>query len=375
MLQHRDLFLQQMKKKSLVYFTKHTTAGPSSRYRSYAYHSYLKANGFEITVHPLFPSFYLSFFYKWGRKPVFTALYAYARRFFQSVFIKKYNIIYIEYELFPYLPFWLEQWLLRKQKHIVIDYDDAVFHNYDNSKNKLVQRWCGDKIYRLVALADVVITGSPYLTKTLLPYAKEVVEIPTSVSIQLYNSTVAAHISTKEKQTFRIGWIGSATTSRFVLLIKDCLLQLHEIYNIKLVLIGFDTKLEKELQGLPYINYKWQQETEIALLKTCDVGIMPLPNEPFTQGKCGFKLIQYMACGLPTVSTPLEANIKINHGNDNLFATTTYEWYSCLSLIIQNGSFYKKSGVKNKDIVQQFYATENNRNCYLSLFQRLTQKL
>ncbi len=374
MLRHRDLFLQIMKKKSIVYFTKHTAASPSSRYRSYAYQSYLEANGFEITVHPLFPSLFLSIFYRSGRKPAFIALYAYARRFFQALFLKKYNIVYIEYELFPYLPFRLEKWLLRKQKHIVIDYDDAIFHNYDNSKNKLIKRWCGDKIYRLVALTDVVITGSPYLTKALLPYAKEVVEIPTSVSTQLYNATETSHISTKEREAFRIGWIGSATTSRFVLLIKDCLLQLQEIYNIKLVLIGFDAKLEKELQGLHYINYDWQQSTEIALLKTCNVGIMPLPNEPFARGKCGFKLIQYMACGLPTVATPMEANIKINRGSDNLFANTKFEWYSCLSAIIQNKEFYKEVGRKNKDIVQEFYSTEKAQKAYLSLFQKLTQE-
>lgn len=302
------------------------------------------------------------------------ALYAYVRRLFQLLFIKRYNLVYIEYELFPYLPFKLEKWLLRKQKHIVIDYDDAVFHNYDKNKSNLIKRWCGDKIYRLVALADVVITGSPYLTKALLPYAKEVVEIPTSVSTQLYNSTEASHISTKEREAFRIVWIGSATTSRFVLLIKDCLLQLQEIYNIKLILIGFDAKLEKELQGLHYINYQWQQSTEIALLKTCHVGIMPLPDEPFARGKCGFKLIQYMACGLPTVATPMEANIKINRGNDNLFANTKFEWYSCLSAIIQNGEFYKEVGKKNKDIVQEFYSTEYNQNCYLSLFQQLTNE-
>ncbi len=309
-----------MKQKRIVYFTKHTAAELSSRYRSYAYHSYLEANGFDITVHPLFPSLFLSIFYKIGRKPVLLAFYAYARRFFQMLFIKKYNIVYIEYELFPYLPFRLEKWLLRKQKRIVIDYDDAVFHNYNNSKNKFIKRWCGDKIYKLVSLADIAITESPYFTKALLPFAKEVIEVPTSVSVQLYNATEAAQISTKEKEAFRIAWIGSAITSPFILLIKDCLLQLEEIYNIKLVLIGFDTKLEKGLQGLHYINYSGQQSTEIALLKTCNVGILPLPNEPLAKGKCGFKLIQYMACGLPTVATPMEANIKINRGNDNLFA-------------------------------------------------------
>ena len=361
-------------KKRIIYFTKHTEAGPSSRYRSYAYHQFLKENGFEILVCPLFPSAYLKQFYRTGKKPWLLTAFAYARRFLQLLFLKRYDILYIEYELFPYLPFSFEKWGLRKGRPFVMDYDDAIFHNYDKSKIEWIKEKCGEKIQQLVAGANLVITGSPYLTRWMLPYAKEVIEIPTSISLQTYSATPAAQLPGEEKTLFRIGWIGSPTTSPFVLQVKDCLRQLQELYHCQLVLIGFDKKLEKELAGLQYINYPWQSDTEIALLKTCDVGIMPLPNEPFAMGKCGFKLIQYMACALPTVSTPVEANIKINHGGENLFANTTFEWYSCLSAIIQNQSFYKEVGEKNKALVTEYYSVENNRMRYLSLIQNLVDK-
>ena len=363
-----------MQKISVAYFTKHTTAGPSSRYRSYAYHSYLTQNGFAVSVYPLFPSYYLPHFYATGRKPKLTVVFAYLRRFLQFLFLKKYDLIYIEYELFPYLPFQLERWLLRNQNHIIIDYDDAIFHNYDNSKNEMIQNLCGGKIFKLVALADVVITGSPYLTSVLSRYAKKVVEIPTSISIENYLSTPAAPLSEGEEKAFRIGWIGSATTSSFVLTLKECLLQLQELYNMQLVLIGFDKKLEPRLQGLHYTIHDWKAETEIALLKTCDVGIMPLTNVPFNHGKCGFKLIQYMACGLPTIATPMEANIKINRGNANLFATTKFEWYSCFTVIIQNKELYKETGEKNIEIAEEYYSVKNNCKEYLSLFQSIAKK-
>ena len=84
--------------------------------------------------------------------------------------------------------------------------------------------------------------------------------------------------------------------------------------------------MEQDLTGLHYTIYDWEEETEVRYLKTCDVGIMPLSDEPFNRGKCGFKLIQYMACGLPTISTPMEANVKINRDGNNLFATTPEEW-------------------------------------------------
>ncbi len=362
-------------KKSIAYFTKHTMAGPSSRYRSYAYYAYLEENGFTITSYPLFPSAYLRWFYRTGLKPLHLLIYGYIRRFFQLLFIVKYDIVYIEYELFPYLPFAVEKWLLRKRKHgIIIDYDDAVFHNYDKSKKAWIRKWCGDKIQKLAAITDIVITGSPYLTRWMLPFAKEVIEIPTSVSVQKYLTILPAKLPDIEQKMFRIGWIGSATTSSFVLLVKDCLLQLQELYNIKLVLIGFDRKLEIKLEGLRYINHPWRQDTEVALLKTCNVGIMPLPNEPFAKGKCGFKLIQYMACGLPTISTPVEANIKINRGGENLFATTSFEWYSCLSTMIQNQLFYKEAGGKNKAVAAKYYSVEHNQMRYLSLLQNILSR-
>lgn len=346
-------------------------AGPSSRYRSYAYHSFLKENGFIITVHPLFPNAYLPRFYKSGRKSYMLTLFGYTRRFFQVHFLRDYHVINIEYELFPYLPFPLEKWLLRNKKHHVFDYDDAIFHNYDSSKNRWIRKWCGDKIYRLASLADVVITGSPYLTKVLSIYAQKTVEIPTSISLQQYVSTQAAFVSKRDKQDFRIGWIGSPSTSKFVVSIKDSLLQLQQLYNIKLVLIGFYKKLETYLEGVDYVIHDWQQDTEITLLKTCDAGIMPLTQEPFVHGKCGFKLIQYMACGLPTLSTPVEANIKINHGGNNLFATSAYEWFSCLLVMIQNRNLYLETGAENVSVVEKFYSIEKNRYQYISLFESL----
>ena len=178
--------------KRIVYFTKHTSAGPSSRHRSFAYHSFLREHQFAITAYPLFPASYLQTFYSTGSKPVLTVFKSYLKRFFQVLFLKKYDIVFIEYELFPYLPFWFEKLLLRNKKNIVFDYDDAIFHNYDKSKNAFIRWLCGNKIYKLVGFAELVITGSPYLTKTLSPCAKKVVEIATSITLSKYQTEKAA---------------------------------------------------------------------------------------------------------------------------------------------------------------------------------------
>ncbi len=356
--------------KSIIFFTKHSWAGPSSRYRIFQYQKFYTDAGYVITNKPLFPNSYVSTFYKKGHKPLFTVLLSYIKRFWQLLVIKKYGIVYVQYELFPFLPYFLEWLFLRNKRNVVIDYDDAIFHNYDKSSNKLVKFFLKNKIYKLVKLADCVITGSPYLTKVLSNHTNKIIEIPTSIEFQKYNLPVADLLKEDESE-FIIGWIGSKTTSVNILPLKKCLIKLQERYNITLALIGFDNLLKEKLNGLHFILHDWSADTEVKLLSSFHVGIMPLNNDVFNNGKCGFKLIQYMACGLPTISTPLEANVKINRSGNNHHASTEQEWYACFEKVFAKRSFYKNVGEENKRIVQDYYSIENNHSKYISLFENL----
>jgi hypothetical protein len=173
-------------KHNIVYFTKYTDAGPSSRYRSYQYKNNLENNGFNVTIKPLFPTQYILDLYGKGKKNWLILLPRYIQRFFQILFLKNYDVLFIEYELFPYLPFLFEKIALIGKRNIVLDYDDATFHTYDKSNHKIVQLLCGKKIYQLATKATLIITGSPYLTKVLSTYNNNIVEIPTSISFNKY---------------------------------------------------------------------------------------------------------------------------------------------------------------------------------------------
>ncbi len=356
--------------KSIIFFTKHSWAGPSSRYRIFQYQKFYSDAGFIITNKPLFPNSYVATFYEKGHKPLFTVLLSYLKRFWQLTFMKKYDIVYVQYELFPFLPFFFEWIFLRNKKNLVLDYDDAVFHNYDKSPNKIIKKILGSKIFKLVKRAECVITGSPYLTKILSTYTNKVIEIPTSISFQKYNNANAI-VDSNVQDVFIIGWIGSKTTSVNLLPLKQCFIQLQKQYNIQLALIGFDHLLVGELDGINYMLYDWSADTEVKLLSSFHVGIMPLTPDVFNNGKCGFKLIQYMACGLPTISTPLEANKKINRSGNNLHAVTVEEWYNRFVKMMSNRSFYKKVGDENKRIAQELYSIEANHLKYISIFNGL----
>ena len=306
-----------------------------------------------------------------GRKSFLLLIPYYIKRIFQCLFLNKYNIIYIEKELLPYMPLWMEKILLWRKKNIIIDFDDAIFHSYDKSSSKIVQFFLKNKIYKLVQLATIVITGSPYLTSTLRKYNSNTIEIPTSIDFVKYKASDVLE-NNKETFPFRIGWIGSKTTSVNVLLLKNIFQQLQNELKIVLVLIGFDKFSLPLLDGVQYEYNEWNATTELPLLRSCDAGIMPLEDNDFNKGKCGFKLIQYMACGLPTISTPLEANTKINHSGENLHAVTEEEWMSAITTMYRQKDYFKTVvGKNNIEIVKERYSIQANHKMYLEIFSSL----
>ncbi|MFY8126733.1 MAG: glycosyltransferase [Chitinophagaceae bacterium] len=357
----------------IIYFTKYTDAGPTSRYRVYQYKSYLENNGFNVTIKPLFPTQYILDLYGKGKKNWLILLPKYIQRFFQILFLKNYDILYIEYELFPYAPIIFEKIALIGKKNIVIDYDDATFHTYDKSSHKLIRFLLGNKIYQLVKKASVVITGSPYLTEQLQKFNANIIEIPTSICFEKYQkeNTAKNDIS----NTFNIGWLGSKNTSVNVLPLKQVFIELQKKHSIELLLVGFDKNLLPQLNGVNYKYIQWNANTEVETIASFNVGIMPLEDKFFNYGKCGFKLIQYMACGVPTISTPLPANLKINRDNNNLFATSNDEWFASFEKMIEEKEYFKTIvGGKNKKIVEKYYCIETNSKLYLDCFNKVVRK-
>lgn len=354
---------------NIVYFTKYTEKGPSSRYRSFQYKDILEKE-FNIKYSPLFDDTYINNLYSNKKINYFQIFVAYCSRIFNVLkYLGTDKIIFIEYELLPYFPPIFEYLLFKTKVKIIFDYDDAIFHNYDLHSKKIVRYLYGNKIPSIVKYANTVITGSPYLSSNLNRFNTKIVEIPTSINYSNYTYT---HKSDSIKNDIIIGWIGSKTTSRNIINIIEVIKITHEIDpKIIFKLMGFDDNLKSQLD-LPNVEfYKWSAQEELIFLNEIDLGIMPLEDTPFNRGKCGFKLIQYMAMGKPTLSTPLEANVKINRNNSNLFATNKEEWVECINKFISNESFYREVGLKNQKIVKEYYSVEANSICYINIFNQL----
>lgn len=353
----------------IVFFTKYTQRGASSRYRTFQYLEYYRQYGFNVDVYSLFPTKYIDIFYNTGKKPISILIPYYFKRIFQCLFIKA-DIVVIEYELFPYLPWFLEKLFLRRKK-IILDYDDAVFHYYDEHPNSLIRKLLSNKIPERAKKSNCIIAGSPYLYAFLKKFNKATIEIPTSIQFEKYINTGIVR-KKKDIKPFVVGWIGSKDTSKNLLLLKPALLQIQKKYNVILRVIGFDKNSLHILDGLNYEILPWSADTEIAEISKFHVGVMPLIDSSFNKGKCGFKLIQYMACAIPTISTPTDTNKKINEHSYNLFANTDEEWFNAIETILLNTNKYALVGQKNQQVIQLHYSIEANHKKYINIFNQLT---
>ena len=351
--------------KRLVFFTKYTAKGSSSRYRFYQYIDSFK-DDYECIIYPLLDDDYIDLLYGGKRISIFKIISCYLRRVWCLLSkIRKDDLLFVEKELFPYFPSVFELYLKKRRIKYIVDYDDAIFHNYDKSKNIFIRKLFRNKIPKVVQYASHVITGSPYLTNFAVAYNANVTEIPTSISLKKYECTEE---SSRSEDCFVIGWIGSKPTSPNLLLIKDALKTFTKKHKDVVVrLVGVDDKIAKTLGVAPT---QWSEEKEVLLINTISVGIMPLTDNDFNKGKCGFKLIQYMACGKPTISTPLEANVKINRNKKNLHAITNQDWLSAFEQVYTNQLCFAKIGKDNKKDIATYYSVEANAPIYMSIFEK-----
>lgn len=357
-----------MHKHKIIYFTKYSPKGPSSRYRTFHYLPFFQQQ-YDIVVFPLFDDHYIDVLYSGSEKiSPFYILKRYLKRVIQVLLLtRKNSFVVIEYELFPYF-FSLFEYILKwKGVKFILDFDDAIFHNYDASPYKIVRSLFGKKIVSIAKLADHIITGSPYLTEYFQQYNSAVTEIPTSIDLGKYESSYHPGI---QGDRFLIGWLGSNATAKNLVPLIPVFQAISTKYpNVIFEFCGVSAEVRSKFEKFRFEITEWSFANELLFLNKIDLGIMPLEMNKFNMGKCGFKLIQYMAMGKPTVSTPLSANIKIDNHCGNLFANNTQEWIDAFEKAIHTYDLLKAVGERNRLVVKLGYSIQSNYQKYLNIYQ------
>ncbi|EMY80662.1 glycosyltransferase [Psychroflexus gondwanensis ACAM 44] len=347
----------------ILYFTKYSRLGASSRLRSFQYFPYLEAAGYTIEVYPLFSDTYLEKLYD-GHSSKFLILRSYVKRFFYLLKISKHNHLIIEKELFPYMPAWVEIILFYLGIKYIVDYDDAIFHNYDKHPNKIIRQLLKYKIDKVMRYSSFVVAGNSYLAERAIQAgAKHIDIIPTVIDLNRYNKSI---IKRNKKQV--IGWIGSPSTFRYVKNIESVLEKITLKYDVYLHIIGSGAERLSFEKNVKYIS--WREDSEVDEILKFDVGIMPLEDSGWEKGKCAYKLIQYMGCKKPVIASAVGMNMQVVEDNVNGFLVNSIRgWYEKLSFYLNDTGISRKHGLNGYDKVIDTYNVEKASDRLISIIR------
>jgi glycosyltransferase involved in cell wall biosynthesis len=343
----------------ILILPRYSARGASSRYRFWQYVPGLERAGHEVEVKPLVADGYLTGLYSTGRRSGRWLAVGYAARFLDALRAWRYDAVLCEQEVFPFLPAAAEMIVSKLNSRFILDYDDAAYCKYNGWP--VLRR----KIARLMAAAETVVAGNSYLAGYARRFTPHVAVIPTVVDLAGYPNRQNAPPYSK----IRIVWIGTPLTASFLQPLIPQLTRLQNKHpNLSFRFIGagsFSTN------GLQTETREWSVATEGQLLSECDIGIMPLPDTEFTRAKCGLKLIQYMACGLPVVASPVGVNCEIVEENRNGFlAANAQEWFEKLDALVANVDLRKRLGESGRSKVAVQYTLEHGLSKWLEILEK-----
>lgn len=341
---------------------------PSQRYRFEQYLPFLEENGFTFKFSYLLNEKDDVIFYSKGNflSKVIILIKSFFIRLKDSFQFKKYDVIFIQREASFLGTSYFEKRAFRSGAYVIFDFDDSIWLA-DTSPGNKKWEWIKkpEKFYKNVFYAHCVIAGNAYLAEKARSYNKNVVVIPTTINSE-WHFPKTEH---RNKKLITIGWSGSISTIKHFELLVPVLLKLQEKYPNKLKFKVIGDRYYKH----PVLNIEaieWKENTEVSELNSLDIGLMPLPNDEWANGKCGLKGLSYMACGVPVVMSAVGVNKDIIKNRVNGFlANTDEEWLTILSELIENSELRTEIGNRGRETVVNDYCVKAHKNSYLAIFK------
>lgn len=352
----------------ILFWVPYPTEGASNRYRVEQYLPYLKKQGIGYCLRPFWSSLAYRILYKKGCH--FLKCYYFIRgtvsRLFDIITLFRYEVIFIHREAYPIGGAFFENALAILKKPFIFDFDDAIFLPAASRSNNFIEKYKRpDKIAKIIKMSRHIIAGNSYLADFALRYSRSVSIIPTSIDTERYR------LHDREcGPKVVIGWIGSVTTLKFLEMMKAVFIKLSKRFpNLAVKIVGGDFSID----GLSNIISKpWLLEEELDDLTSFDIGIMPMPDNDWTRGKCGFKAILYMNMGIPCVCSPVGMNKEIMlNGVNGFFASTEEEWIEKLSRLIENPELRRRLGMAGRKTIEEKYSVKVNAPKYLEVLNKV----
>lgn len=342
---------------------------PSQRFRVEAFFEVLKESGVSYRSHQFLDDKAWQVLYKQGSS--FQKSWAVIKGFFSRLFVvfftaPTYQHIFIHREAAPIGPPVFE-WILAKifRKKIIYDFDDAIWVPNVSENNRLAATVkCFWKIKYVCKWSYKVSAGNAFLADWARQFNSNVIILPTCVDMEKKYGR-PKEVSSKKKTI--IGWTGSHSTLKYLNLIYPVLKSLETEFIFDFLVIC-DSKPSFLLDSLRFI--KWKEETEIEDLLKIDIGIMPLVEDSWSNGKCGFKLIQYLALGIPSVASPVGVNKEIiEPGVNGFLCDKEQDWLKAFRILLTDSNLRERMGNKGLEKMKSTYSLQVHTPVFLALFK------
>lgn len=361
-----QVFIEYMKKKLLVICPYPEGVAPSQRLKYEQYFDAFREDGWQITVAPFINDAFWQIIYKKGfllRKMLLT-LAGYLRRVALLFSIRRYDVVYVHLWTTPFGPP-IYEWLVRRlAKRLVYDIDDLVYLSGTKSHaHPIVNLVKGRKkpIF-LMRHADHVITCTPFLDEFVRRFNKRTTDISSTVDTNCRYRVVNRYQNDKK---VTIGWSGSLSTSKYFYLLSGVLRKLKERIDFRVLVMG-DASIK--IDGVEVEALPWKESYEMEVLQQFDIGVYPIPDEPWVYGKSGLKAIQYMALGVPTVASAIGANFRvIEDGVSGFLVRNDQEWVEALAKLINDPGLRKQVGLEGRKRVEELFSIRANKDTYLRI--------
>jgi len=328
--------------------------GAGCRFRVTQYIPYLREAGFDVTVSPFYSREYFGFVYRPGnyvRKAAgFTALTL--RRLNELSSIRNYDLVFLYREAIPIGPPLIERRIAGMRIPIVYDFDDAIFLPAMSEANKAFSFLKNPaRVAEILKLSRHVTVGNAFLAEYARRFNANVTMIPTAVDTNRF----APRADAPQRDRLVVGWIGSPTTFQYLESLKDVLATVASRHPFTLKVSGAGRAVN--FPGVDVEVVPWSMADEVSLFNSCDIGVYPLTDDDWSRGKCGFKAIQFLACGVPVVAAAVGVNREIiEHGVNSMLASTPQDWIAHLSTLLTNASLRRKMSVAGRQTIEARYS-------------------
>jgi glycosyltransferase involved in cell wall biosynthesis len=339
---------------------------PSQRFRFEQYIPFLTEQGYSIEVHPFYDYTTWQTLYSEGKvlKKSWGVFFSFLKRFGLLFRIHKADHIFIHREIAHVGPPVFE-WFLVKilRRRYIYDFDDAIWlPNYSEANARFHWIKAYWKVNYCMKWAYRITAGNDYLADYARRFNKNVYVIPTTIDTEGHHNLECDHSA----EPVTIGWTGTHTTMRYLEFLIPILQELEEDHTFRFLIIS-NEKPDFKLKSLEYL--KWSKETEIEDLSQIQIGVMPLEHDIWSEGKCGFKGLQYMSLGMATVMSPVGVNNTIiRDGVNGFLCDTPEEWKASIKMLLEDSALRRRLGSEGRKTVIDLYSVKANKEKYLALF-------